>query len=241
VCVFSGALLGKFFRSFLPQDHLSQDSKDLVKLGMGLIATMTALILGLLTASAKSSYDKQRTDLAMMSANIILLDRALAHYGPETKEVRDLLRGYVSRGIDQMWPKNRVHSSQLEPLMFQGGDILYDKIQALAPQNDAQRSLQAKALSLAADIGQTRFLMFVQQSGSIPMVFLGVLVFWLSILFVSFGLSAPSNATVFVTLLICAISISGAIFLILELDQPFEGLIQVSSAPLRNVLAHLGQ
>ena len=73
------------------------------------------------------------------------------------------------------------------------------------------------------------------------MPFLVVLVFWLTILFISFGLFAPPNATVIATLFVCALSVSGAIFLILELDQPFEGLIRISSAPLRNALAHLGQ
>jgi hypothetical protein len=241
LCVFFGALLGMFFRSFLPQHHLNQESKDLMKLGMGLIATMTALVLGLMTGSAKSSYDKQRSDLAIVSANVLLLDRVLSLYGPETKEARGVLRGSVVRVLDQMWPKDRSKSAKLELESSEGTDIFFGKLQGLVPQNDTQRLLQAKALSLAADIGQTRYLMFEQKEGSIPMPFLVVLIFWLTTLFISFGLAAPSNATVFVTLLICALSISAAIYMILELDQPFSGVIQVSSAPLRNALAHLGQ
>lgn len=239
-CVFGGALLGSFLRAALPEHHLSTDSKDLVKLGIGLIATMAALVLGLLIASAKSSYDTQRSGLARMSANIGLLDRMLAHYGPETKEARSVLSQSVVRVLDQMWPNDRSQTVQLEPPAA-GGEAVYDRIQALSPQNEAQRSLQARALSIAVDTGQIRWLMLQQAGSSIPMPFLVVLAFWLTIIFVSFSLFAPPNATVMTTLLVCALSVSGAIFLILELDGPFEGLIEISSAPLHNVLEHLGQ
>jgi hypothetical protein len=238
-CVFGGALLGMFLRAVLPAQHLSTDSQDLVKLGMGLIATMAALVLGLLIASAKSSYDAQRSEFTQMSANLILLDRVMAHYGPETQAARDLLRRSVALGLAQMWPEHSSRPVQLEPMAESEG--LYDKILELAPQHDAQRSLQAKAFEISTDLAQTRWLLVEQRGSSIPMPFLVVLVFWLAILFVSFGLFAPPNATVFATLFVCALSVSGAIFLILELDQPFAGLIQISSDPLRNALAHLGQ
>lgn len=239
-CVFGAALLGFFLRAALPEPHLSTDSKDLVKLGIGLIATMAALVLGLLIASAKGSYDKQRSELTQMSTNIILLDRVLAHYGPETKEARNLLRHSVVRVLDQMWPEDGSRIAQLDP-MAAGGEALYDQLLALSPQNEAQRSLQAKALGITVDIGRTRWLMFEQQGSSIPMPFLVMVAFWLTIIFLSFSLFAPPNATVVATLLVCAVSVSGAIFLILQLDRPFEGLIQISSAPLRSALEHLGQ
>jgi hypothetical protein len=239
-CVFGGALLGMFLRATLPERHLSPDSKNIVNLGMGLIATMAAVVLGLLIASAQGSYGTQLSELTQLSANIILLDRVLAHYGPETKEVRDLLRRAVVRVLAQRWPGDGSGPEQLEPTAA-GAEALYDKIQALAPQNDAQRSLQTQAFSLAVNLAQTRWLMFEQKGSSIPMPFLVVLVFWLAIIFISFGLYAPPNATVIVTLLVCAFSLAGALFLILELDQPFEGWIQIPSAPLRNALAHLGQ
>ena len=155
-CVFGGVLLGMFLRTILPEHHLSPDSKDVVKLGMGLIATMAALVLGLLVASAKNSYDTQRSGLTQMSANIMLLDRVLTHYGPETKDTRDLLRRSVVRVLDQMWPEDRSHPAQLEPTAA-GAEPLYDTIQALSPQNEAQRSLQAKALGISTDIAQTRY------------------------------------------------------------------------------------
>src|SRR5262249_21149531 len=212
------------------------------------VATMAALVLGLLIASAKSSYDTQRGDMARMSANIVFLDRVLANYGPETQEARHLLRRAVVHTLHQMWPEDSSQRAQLEPteqglgglISTRKGD-LYDTIQALAPQHEAQRALRAEALRLTLNLGQTRWLMFEQEGTSIPMPFLVVLISWITIIFVSFGLLAPPNATVIVTLFVCALSVSGAIFLILELDQAFEGLIQIPGAALRNALAHLGQ
>jgi hypothetical protein len=238
-CVFGGALLGMLLRPVLHERHLGTDSKDLVRMGMGLIATMSALVLGLLIASAKSSFDAQRSELAQMSANVILLDRVMAHYGPEMKEPRDLLRHFVTSTLDRIWPEDPSRPAQVQPTG--ASEVLYDKIQELAPKNEAQRSLQAQALKTSIDIGQTRWLLFAQKGSSIPLPFLVVLVFWLTILFASFSLFAPPNVTVICTLLVCALSVSGAIFLILELDRPFEGLIQISSDPLRSALAQLGK
>jgi hypothetical protein len=235
-CVFGGALLGIFLHAVLPQHHLSNESKDIVKLGMGLVGTMAALVLGLLVASAKGSYDTQSAELTQMSANIALLDRVLALYGPETKETRALLRGAVARVLDQMWS-----SASLSVPTAAGGEILYDKIQGLSPKNDTQRSLQGQALSMAMDLGKTRWLMYEQAITSISIPLLVVLVLWLAAIFISFGLFAPFNATVVASLFVSALSVSGAIFLILEMYTPYAGLIQLSSAPLRAALAHLGQ
>jgi hypothetical protein len=239
-CVFGGALIGMYLRLILPEHHLSSDSKDVIKLAMALTATMSALVLALLIASAKSSYDAQRSELTQLSANVILLDRVLAHYGPETKAARDLLRRYVTRALDQIWPENTSRPVDMEPPAALS-EKFYDQVQELSPQNEVQRSLQAQALKMSFDLGQTRWLLVEQGSRSIPMAFLVLLVFWVTIIFVSFGLFAPPNATVVATLFVCAISVSGAIFLILELDRPFGGLIQISGAPLRNAIAHLGK
>ncbi len=210
-----------------------------MKLGMGLIGTMAALVLSLLISSAKGSYDIRSSEVVQLSANITLLDRVLAHYGPEASEARDLLRLTVNRIIDQMWPSPSAGSSQ--PMPSARAEMFYDKIQALSPRNDAQRSLQAQAQTISTSIGQTRWLLVGQSVHSIPRPFLVVLVCWLGFIFVSFGLYVRLNATVIVALFVCALSFSSAIFLILELDQPFEGLIQISSAPMREALARLGQ
>jgi len=238
-CIFGGALLGIFLHTSLPQHHLAADSKDIVKLGMGLVGTMAALVLGLLVASAKGSYDAQSAELTQMAANIALLDRGLALYGPEAKEERALLRGAVVRILDQMWSKDGASSAPTAAPS--GGEILYEKIQALSPKNDMQRSLQSAELSIVVDIGKTRWLMYAQQATSVSIPLLVVLVLWLTVIFISFGLFAPFNATVVSSLFVSALSVSGAIFLILEMYGPYSGLIQISSAPLRAALAHLGQ
>jgi len=240
VCVFGGAMLGMAIHTLLPEHHLNTESKDVIKLGMGLIATMSALVLALLTNSAKGSYDTQRNEVTQVAANVILLDRVLAHYGPETKEARDLLKLSVAGMIDRMWPSHPVQTANLGPTTT-SGELFFDKIQELTPKNEVQHSLQAQALNLSIGIGQARLLLFEQGGRSIPLPFLVLLIFWVTAIFLSFGLFAPRNATVIVTLFLCALSVSGAIFLIMELDRPFGGLVQISSAPLRNALVSVGK
>jgi hypothetical protein len=233
-CVFGGALLGMFLHAVLPQHHLSAETKDIVKLGMGLVGTMAALALGLLVASAKGSYDVQSAQLTQISANVALLDRVLAHYGPEAKEARDLLRSAVTHILDQMWSEDNTSRPA-------GGEVVYDKIQGLSPKNDTQGSLRGQALSIAMDLGRTRWLMYAQRTTSVSVPLLVMLVLWLTVIFISFGLFAPFNATVVASLFAAGLSVSGAIFLILEMYTTYTGLIQISDAPLRAALAHLGQ
>jgi hypothetical protein len=239
-CVFGGALIGMALHRILPEHHLNADSKDVIKLGIALTATMSALVLALLISSAKGSYDIQRNEITQVSANVILLDRVLAHYGPETKEARVLLGKTATGMLDRFWPD--AHLGRAESTTTSSvGEAFYDAIQELSPQNEVQRSLQNQALKMTIDLGQTRLLLFEQGGRSIPMPFLVLLVFWVTIIFLSFGLFAPPNATVIAALFLCALSVSGAIFMILELDRPFGGLIEISSAPMRNAIAQLAK
>jgi hypothetical protein len=240
VFAFGGAMLGMYLRTALPEHHLSSDSKDAVKVAMALVSTMSALVLGMLIASAKSSYDTQKNELTSMSSKLILLDRVLSHYGPESKEARNQLRAAVVSAIDQMSSKDHTGLSQTAPPAT-NAEVLYDEIQALSPKNDAQRLILSQALGIVIGLGEMRWLMYEQRasSGSVPLLM--VLIFWLTALFISFGLFAPRNSTVFVTLLVSAISVSCAILLILEMYTPYAGLIRISDAPLRTALAHLGQ
>lgn len=235
-CVFGGSLLGVFLRASLPQDNLNAESRDVVKLAMGTIATMTAVVLGLLVASAKGYYDNQSREVTEMSARVVLLDRILAHYGPEAKDARDELRVTVSRLLDRIWTRSSAAQST-----SRAGEVVFDKIQELSPQTDAQRSLQARALNLAMEIGETRLLMIEQASTSMSTPMLLVVIFALTITFASFSLHAAPNPTVIVTLVLCALAVASTLFLILEMYRPFQGLIQIPSDPLRNALAHLGQ
>jgi len=238
-CLFVGALAGMGLRGIIPQTHLDADTRDLIKLGVGLIGTMSALVLGLLVASTKGSYDSKRTELAQMAGNAILLDRMLAHYGMETGDIRDALRRAIADMVGTDRAKN--HLEQLDQAAPVGREVLFDKIQNLVPHTDAQRNVQAQAASLAINLGQTRWLLFAQSGTSISTPFLVIVVFWLTVLYLSFGLFAPRNATASITLLISAMSVAGALFLILDLDHPFSGFMQIPDTPLRNALAALGK
>jgi hypothetical protein len=238
--VFAGALFGMFLRAVLPEHHLTTESKDVMKLGVALVSTMAALVLGLLIASAKSSYDAQNTSMVESSAKVVLLDRVLAHYGPETKEIRDLLRDLVARVLDQTWPKNNANRSSLQA-PYGGAEIILDKIQQLSPKDESQHSLKTQALSITWDIYQTRWLQYAAQASSVSMSLLLTLVFWLAAIFVSFGLFAPRNASVVASIFICAVSVSGAILMILEMFKPYGGLIQLSSGPVSAALSQLGK
>jgi hypothetical protein len=237
--VFGGAFAGMVLRRVLPEHHRSAESRDMVRLGMGLIATMSALLLGMLVASAKSSYDAQKDELTQLTSKVIFLDGVLAHYGPETQDARALLRDAVAHGLESIWPKDPARAQSVAPIAASGYTI-YDRIQQLTPKTDIQRSLQAEASAMAIELGRTRWLMFEQRGSSVSTALLIVVVFWLILIFMSFGIFAPPNATVTATLFVCAISVSCAIFLILEMDRPFEGLLQISSAPLRDALTRIG-
>ncbi|MCM3903201.1 MAG: DUF4239 domain-containing protein [Pyrinomonadaceae bacterium] len=237
--IFGAALLAMRLRAALPDHHLGADSKDAVRVGMGLVATMTALLLGLLIASAKGSYDSQKTQVIQIAAKVGFLDRVLAIYGSETVPARELLRRDVESIIPRLWPDKQSREAT-NPTAAQA-QAMYASLQELTPQNEAQRSLKTQALETATDLSKTLWLLSAQKEPSIVTPLLVAVVLWLATLFLSFGLFAPANRTVVAAMLIVALSVSSALFLMLELDRPFDGLIQISSAPMRNVLSNLGQ
>jgi hypothetical protein len=241
-CIFGGALAAMFIRQALPEHHLSADSKDIVKMGMGVIATLAALVLGLLIATAKGTYDTQNSAVKDLSTDILQLDRVLAMYGSDTKEARDLLRSAVENTLDSIWPEGGARPGSLTPGAAKAaGEAMYQKIADLSPQNDAQRAFKARALDITNELLKERLGLYARKDASLPVPFLVVMVFWLTILFAGYGLLAPRNGTVVVVLLVCALSISGAVFLILELTTPFAGIMHISSGPMRDALALLGK
>jgi Kef-type K+ transport system membrane component KefB len=238
--VYGGALLGMTLRAYLPERHYSSDSREAVRLGMGLVATTVALVLGLLIASAKGFYDTQNTEMTQAAANVVLLDRILVHYGPEATEARAVLRATVARLIDRSWQLDEKGKTHFDPTAA-SGEVIWDKIQELTPANDNQRSLRTQALELAIQLAQTRWLMFEQKASALPRPLLVILVAWLTLLFISFGLFIHPNLTVVLSLCASSLAVCSAIFLILEMYQPYVGVIRVSEAPLRAALAQLGQ
>jgi hypothetical protein len=240
LCCCGAALAGLVLHSKLPDNHLDGDSKDAVKLVMGLIATLAALVLGLLIASAKTSYDTQAAEMQQLAASIMQLDRMLVLYGPETREARDALKQAVTEVHQTIWPASNSQRANLDPSLNRNqADIFYEKLESLSPKTEAQRNAQNAALQLGTTLAQTRMLMFEQVNGSIAWPFLMILVFWVSVLFLGFGLFARFHITIAVALIVGALSVSSAVFLILELNTPYQGMMQLSDAAFRNALSHI--
>jgi len=228
-------------RGRLPQGHLDKESQDVIMLATGLIASMAALVLGLLVAAASSEYDTKKNGFNQLATNLIVLDRALMHYGPEAQHARDSLKKTAHYMAEHLWPATGTVSKELSsPVLSAGASQLFDEVRKLSASTEAQKDIQAKAIEIMSELGETRWQLTQQDSGSIPHPFLAVLTFWLLVLFLSFGLFSPKNITVIVALFVCALSVAGAVFLIVDLDQPFDGLIQISNEPLRLAIDQLG-
>ena len=241
-CAFGGALLGMFLRYVLPADQLSDESKGVLNLAIGIIGTMAALVVGLLIASAKGSFDKLDDDVKHGAGQALQLDRVLAHYGPETKDARDMIRRAAAVRLAATWPEDSSQAARIDiPGTTQGIEAIEGTIRALAPQTEAQRELRSRALDLIGGLEETRWLVSGGTGSSIPIPFLVVVILWFTVILGVIGLFAPRNAMVVGILFVCSLSVAASIFLILEMDQAFDGLVKISSAPLRYALAHLGQ
>lgn len=242
-CIFGGALLGFALRRVVPVAHLDQDARDAIKLSAGTISLLAALVLGLLVSSAKNNFDATSDAMTRGGATVILLDRALARYGPESQPIRAELRGLVAAMIEIVWPEHHPRGSALD-LLERGRppmERVLEEIAALEPRTDAQRASQAEAERFAKDLLLSRWLQLEQAQAPLPAAFLRILVLWLTLLYVSFGLLAPRNATVLAVMFLGALSLGTALFVVLEMNDPMNGFIKISSGPMLKALEHLGQ
>ncbi|MBV8892656.1 MAG: DUF4239 domain-containing protein [Acidobacteria bacterium] len=240
VVILGGGFVGMWLRQALPERHLVDETKDVVRVGSGLIGTISALVLGLLIAAANGSYGTQSGHVQHMTADIIFLDQLLAQYGPEAKPAREELRQAIDPLVKRIWRESRSGTANRQSFEAAGpGQDVAAIILQLEPRNEAQRIIKDRVVQTTADWAQTRLLLFEQSGSSLPLPFLVVLVFWLAMIFLSLGMFARPNPILIGALIICAVSASGALFLVLELSHPFTGLMQISSAPLRNALAPL--
>lgn len=242
ICVIlvGGALTGALLRRLVPERHLDTHTKDIVRLGCALIATIAGLVLGLLINSAKTSFDAQSDQVRQLTANIILLDHLLEQYGEQTRPIRNQLRIAATAVADRIWNERTLtSSSNTIYLATTAGAAVEQSIRSFAPANDSQRLYHSQAVQTINAILQARLSLFEQSNVRMPTPFLVVLVFWLFILFMSFSLFSPINPMALGAIVVIALSASGAIFLILEMYQPFSGMMQIDSGPLRNALASL--
>ena len=241
VSTFGLAVLASLLRERLPATHLEKDTQDVVRLGMGLVATMTALLLGLVTASAKSIFDENSATVRAAAVSFLTLDRDLARYGPETAPIRELLKRMLAFRIERTWPESGGSGSALaESLPPEEVEKISARILALAPQDDSGRWLKSEALRQSEEILRARWRV-LEAGSNLPRPFLIAVILWLSATFGSFGLYAPRNATAIGVLGVAAIAVAAAVFFIVELDGPFDGWITVSGEPLRFALNNLGK
>jgi hypothetical protein len=242
VCVLGGALLGIFLRTVVPEHQLTESTMDVVKLVTGLIATLAALVLGLLVASAKNSFDAVNEAARDAATKIVLLDRVLAQYGPETKDTRELLRRDFAARVEELFSQDESRREGLKSFEATAAmEGLQQRLRALSPQDEAQRSFKSRALELSDAVAQTRWVMIEHEENTIPTPFLIVLILWLAAMFTSFGLFARRNAVAVAVMFVGALSLSASIFLIEELNNPLKGSMTISRAPLNTALGQLGQ
>ena len=237
VIVFCSALLGMLVSRILPQHLLTDQTKGVVSGSMGVVGTLTALVLGLLIAAASSSFYTKNQEVVLIAADVIRLDRLLRRYGPEAEGLRDLLRRYTAMKIQDLFPEGTTKQPNLEnPRTVALLEDLQDKLAAFDASNPNQRWLQSQALQLVSAITGTRWLLVEQNTIGIAVPLLVVVVFWLTLLFLSFGLFAPRNATAILALFLCALAVAGAIEMTQELNVPFRGIIRISSKPMKEAL-----
>jgi len=233
-------LLGGCLRRLVPAEHLSADSKDVVKLSLGLVGTMTAILLGLLISSAKGTFDSTRSEVIQMAAKVALLDRVLKLYGPQATDSRRALEDTIADGVRRMWPAEQSGPARVDPNQ-QMGDALYVAVQRLSPQDDTQRDLKTQATNLMVQLAELRALLQAQAIPSLSKPLLIALASWLVVIFFGFSLLAPTNATSTLALVAGAFSVACAVFIILELNYPFAGVIRIPSEPMTNVLSDLAK
>lgn len=236
ICIFGAALLGFALRRFLPDDHLSDQTGKTVHNVMGVVALLAALVLGLLVANTKSNFDLRSQEVQQFSANLTLLDRELTHFGSDAAKIRETLRTFTAHKIAQLWTDRGLEVANDAAESVRLLDEIEADIRQFVPKSPVHIEGRRNALDITRDLKRTSRLLFVQQVNVTPRPFLIVGIFWLCALFVCRGIFAPLNGTVIAAFFLAALSVSVAINLIFDMDQPFAGFIKVSSAPMQQAL-----
>ena len=238
VAIFGGVLLGIFGARALPEHHLSSETRTAVSVAAAIVGTLSALVLGLMISTANSAFSARSGEVAAVSVNLIRINRMMQRYGPEADDVRTKLRTYASAKMQDLFPASGEPSQNIEGTVRMM-ETTQDAILALVPTDERHRWLRSQALTLSDSLLQARWLLAEQARSSIPLPFLILLIIWLAIVFGSFGLFAPANATAIAVLCLCSMAVSGGITMILELDSPLSGLVRVSAEPMRQALAQV--
>ena len=236
--IFGGVLVGRFVARRLPGHHLSSETQSVVTVSVAVIGTLSALVLGLMITSANSSFSARADEVRELSLQLIRMDRNLRRYGPEADDARAKLREWGIAKTQQLFPEKgqTPPSNETTIVMLES---VQDAVLALTPKSERQTYLRTLCVTLSSTLIQARWSLEQRRGHSIPGPFLILLIFWLAIVFASFGLFAPANPTALVTLFLCSVAVSGGIILIEELDNPLSGFIHVAPDSMRKALVEI--
>jgi len=242
LAVFGGSVLGITYRSLLTEHHLSSESREFVlTIGLELAGVIAAFVLALAVTAAQSTFHEQYSEMSEVSAKILLLDSVLIDYGSDAREARATLRKSLINTIDVLWPDNNMDHNTINSDL-RTNKALYKNILSLKPNNEYQESLRHKALEISFDIEKTRDLLLIQQVDYIPRTFIIVLVLltlWFVFIFFGLGIYAPVNSTVIMMLILSALSVAIAFFMIIDLNLPFQGILHMPKQPFEQMLQYL--
>jgi hypothetical protein len=239
-CVFAGGVAGTLLDRVLPPEHLSNDSRDVVMLGTGMLSVLASLVLGLLIATAKSAYDTKDADMRSFATDIVSLDETLRQYDDGALSARRALRDYATTLLDDVWLNRHPHPDLVaSPEALGLLERAQGEIRTLKAANDDQRRLVDEAVAAGATLQRRRWLLIEEAGPSVRVAVIVILICWITAIFVSFGMRAPRNPTVYASFLVCALAMGSAFFLIVELDRPFEGVLRISSRPVTNAIANI--
>lgn len=234
---------GRSLAQRLPLEHLTSEARNSAQIGIGMIATLAALVMGLMVSSSKASFDERQAEIVRVATTIVLLDHALAAYGTDTRDARDEVRALVGLTLARIAPSGTFGAEEFKAPLSNLGRVthLQSTIMALAPANDAQRWFQSRAMTLTSDLARERTQTVERGERTIPNLVLAVVVSWVTLIFVGLGVFSVTNRTVLTGLVFCALAFACSFFLVLELDTPYSGLVAISGDPMRAVAAEVGR
>ena len=241
ICLAVAATIGLILSQRVPDHHLNTESRDAIKLATAVVGTLSALTLGFLIASAKTTFDDADTELRTSVAHIVLLDRVMQQYGQETSISLTELAKLVKSRLDENWDINNTGKVSKAQSPDYGIEPVQAGLRSLVPRNEEQGILKIRALEVSSLIAEAHWLLVERGSEGLPGAFLTILVFWLSLLFLTFGLLAPRNGTVIGIVFVCGFSVAGAVFLVIDMAHPYQGLIHLSDEPLRIAMERIGK
>lgn len=239
VAIVAGMVLGMILRRQIPAVHLRDDTRDVVRLGAGFLTTLAAVLISLMIASAKTSYDTQDSHFRTLAAYLVETDQLLVQYGPDAAQVRVLMRQAIPAAIDRIWREKQQATQASAFTAASLAEQVNSAIGALTPADDAQRAIKRRLEGDAAEIARTRLLMYADGDKPILTPFLLILIFWLAVIFASFSLFVEPGRLMLAALLVFALSVSSALFLVADLSQPFVGMMQLPKDQLEHTLQPL--